>query len=327
MDLSLVIPLYNEDESLKELTSWIEKSLQDKNLSYEIIYVDDGSTDDSWNVIRELSDKNGHIKGIKFKRNFGKSAALHEGFEKAQGEVVVTMDADLQDSPDEILEMYDMVRNQGYDLVSGWKKKRFDPITKTIPSKLFNWTTGIVSGIKIHDFNCGLKAYKKDVIKTISMQGEMHRFIPVIAKYSGFGKIGEKIVKHQKRKYGKTKFGIERFINGFLDLIVVTFVSRFGRRPMHLFGLLGTFMFFIGFVITIWLGIQKIISLNSGDDRRISLITDQPLFYIALVVMILGTQLFMTGFLAELITRNSASKNHYVVEDEIGGEEQSNSDT
>ncbi|MDD5571029.1 MAG: glycosyltransferase family 2 protein [Bacteroidales bacterium] len=316
MDISVVIPLYNEAESLKELTDSISVVMKNNSFSYEIILIDDGSNDNSWSIIGELSKSNQNIKGIKFRRNYGKSAALNVGFHDSLGEVVITMDADLQDSPDEIPELYRMVKKQGFDLVSGWKKKRYDPISKTLPTKLFNWATRKTTGIKLHDFNCGLKAYKSDVIKCIEVYGEMHRYIPVIAKWAGFVNIGEKIVVHQKRKYGKTKFGgMARFINGFLDLMTISFVSRFGKRPMHLFGLLGTLIFFLGFAAALWLGIEKIIIImNGGIAPRV---TASPYFYIALTSMIIGTQLFMAGFLAELISRNSAERNKYLVQKKI----------
>lgn len=311
--ISIVIPLLNEEESLKELSDWIGKVMHDNNFSYEVIFVDDGSTDSSWNVIEQLKTENPNIKGIKFRRNYGKSAGLNVGFAAAQGNVVFTMDADLQDSPDEIPEMYRMVTEEGWDLVSGWKKKRYDPLSKTIPTKLFNAATRKMSGIKnLHDFNCGLKAYKKEVIKTIEVYGEMHRYIPVLAKWAGFSKITEKVVHHQERKYGVTKFGLERFINGFLDLLSITFISRFGKRPMHLFGTLGTLMFGIGFLISLWLGIYKLF-INTGSR----LIADRAEFYLALTAMILGSLLFIAGFLGELISRASPNRNQYNIEKEI----------
>ncbi|MFA6922984.1 MAG: glycosyltransferase family 2 protein [Bacteroidales bacterium] len=316
MNISVIIPLYNEAESLKELTDSISVVMKSNNFSYEIILVDDGSNDNSWDTISELSKNNSDIKGIKFRRNYGKSAALNVGFHDSQGDVVITMDADLQDSPDEIPELYGMIKERGFDLVSGWKKKRYDPLSKTIPTKFFNWATRKTSGIKLHDFNCGLKAYKSDVIKSIEVYGEMHRYIPVIAKWAGFINIGEKIVVHNKRKYGKTKFGgISRFINGFLDLMTISFVSRFGKRPMHLFGLLGTIIFILGFIFAAWLGIEKImIVTNGGIAPRV---TTSPYFYIALTSMIIGTQLFLAGFLAELISRNSADRNKYLIQKKI----------
>ncbi|MDD3875714.1 MAG: glycosyltransferase family 2 protein [Bacteroidales bacterium] len=315
MDISLVIPTYNEEESLRELTDWIVSVMIKHNYSYEIIYIDDGSTDKSWEIITSLSKENINIKAIRFRRNYGKSAALNSGFEAACGDVVFTMDSDLQDNPEEIPEMYTMIMNDNYDLVSGWKKKRYDPISKTIPTKLYNWATRRMTKIKLHDFNCGLKAYKRDVIKTIEVYGEMHRYIPVIARRAGFKKIGEKVVKHQKRKYGTTKFGMERFVNGFLDLLSISFVSRFGKRPMHLFGSLGTLSFFAGGIISVWLVIYKIYGL--ANNLKIRDITDQPLFYLALLAMIIGSQLFLTGFLAEMISRNSTERNKYLIKDKI----------
>ena len=307
MDVSIVVPLFNEEESLPELCAWIQKVAEENNFTYEIILIDDGSTDDSWQVIENLISNHFPIKGIKFQRNYGKSAALNEGFKAAIGDVVITMDADLQDSPDEIPELRRMIIEDGYDLVSGWKKKRYDPITKTIPTKFFNGVTRWVSDIKLHDFNCGLKAYKNKVIKSIEVFGEMHRYIPVIAKWAGFRKIGEKVVEHRARKYGKTKFGLERFINGFLDLGTITFVSKFGKRPMHFFGLYGTLSFLIGLVMIIYLIIAKFVSTEFG-------LTNRPSFYIAMVTMIIGMQLFLAGFLAELISRNSAERNSYLIE-------------
>ena len=316
LDISIVIPLFNEEESLPELSEWIEKVMLQHNYSYEVIFVDDGSTDGSWNIIEQLCLKNTAIKGIKFRRNYGKSAGLNVGFEAANGNVVFTMDADLQDSPDELPEMYNMIVNDKFDLVSGWKKKRYDPLSKTIPTKLFNWATRKMSGINnLHDFNCGLKAYRKDVIKTIEVYGEMHRYIPVLAKWAGFSKITEKPVQHQERKYGVTKFGLERFINGFLDLLSITFIARFGKRPMHLFGTLGTLMFFIGFLSAFYIGIMKLYRLNKGIDTI--LVTDNPYFFIALTSMILGSLLFVSGFLGELISRNSPTKNTYHIEKKI----------
>jgi glycosyltransferase involved in cell wall biosynthesis len=312
MDISVVVPLLNEEESLPELTSWIAKVMEENNFSYEILLIDDGSRDSSWDVIGKLSAANPGIRGIKFRRNYGKSAALFCGFEACRGDVVITMDADLQDSPDEIPELYRLITEEKYDLVSGWKKKRFDPITKTLPSKLFNSTARMASGIKLHDFNCGLKAYRKEVVKSIEVYGEMHRYIPILAKYAGFKKIGEKVVHHQPRKYGKTKFGLERFINGYLDLLSVTFISRFGKKPMHLFGFLGTFMFLLGLVAAIVVGVHKLNMLAKGI--RAPLVTDNPYFYIALTAMILGTQLFLTGFIAELVSRSSSERNTYQVE-------------
>jgi glycosyltransferase involved in cell wall biosynthesis len=307
MDLSVVVPLYNEEESLPELCSWISRVASSNNYTYEIILVDDGSTDDSWKIIEELSLNNAHIKGIKFQRNYGKSAALNEGFRIVTGEVVVTMDADLQDSPDEIPGLRSMVLDNDYDLVSGWKKKRHDPIGKTIPSKFFNWVTTRSTGIKLHDFNCGLKAYKLKVVKNIEVYGEMHRYIPVIAKWSGYRKIGEKVVEHRARKYGTSKFGIERFVKGFLDLASILFVGKFGKRPMHFFGSWGTVMFIFGSTVFLYLTISKFFFDKSG-------LTQRPLFFFAILAMIVGTQLFVTGFIAELIARNSPNRNQYLVE-------------
>lgn len=312
MDLSIVIPLLNEEESLPELADWIQKVCAANHFSYEIIFIDDGSTDNSWSVIHDLRTKNSQVKGIKFQRNYGKSAALNEGFKIAQGDVVITMDADLQDSPDEIPALRKMVLEEGYDLISGWKKKRYDnTLTKNIPSKLFNAATRRVSGIKLHDFNCGLKAYRKRVIKSIEVYGEMHRYIPVIAKWHGFRKIGEKVVEHRARKYGTTKFGWERFINGFLDLASITFVGKFGKRPMHFFGLWGSLVFMIGLVISLYLIISKLI------DPHFYL-TSRPAFYLALVFAVIGVQLFLAGFLAELISRNSPERNIYGIEEKLG---------
>lgn len=313
MQLSIVIPLLNEEESLKELHDWIVSVMQSNHFSYEILFVDDGSTDNSWNIITELSNKNPHVKGIQFLRNFGKSQALHAGFKAVKGDVIITMDADLQDNPEEIPELYNMIIQQGYQLVSGWKKKRYDSIIfKNTPSKLFNWAARRTSGVRLHDFNCGLKAYAKDVVKNIEVSGEMHRYIPVLAKNAGFSKIGEKIVKHQARKYGNTKFGMERFINGFLDLLTIWFVSKFGKQPMHLFGALGVVMFLIGFGFAIYLGIDKLFINRFGR-----LITDRPQFYISLTAMVIGTQLFLAGFLGEILIRSKKEENRYIVSEEI----------
>jgi len=313
MNISVVIPLLNEQESLTELNDWIAKVMQSNHFSYEIIFIDDGSTDDSWQIISNLSNQNKQVKGIRFLKNFGKSQALHAGFNKAQGDVVITMDADLQDNPDEIPELYNMVINDGYDLVSGWKKKRYDSvIAKNLPSKLFNWAARRTSGVKLHDFNCGLKAYKLDVVKNIDVNGEMHRYIPVLSKNAGFTKIGEKVVQHQARKYGETKFGMNRFIHGFLDLITIWFLSRFGKRPMHLFGALGVLMFAIGFGFALYLGIDKLFINPSGR-----LITQRPQFYISLSTMIIGSQFFVAGFLGELILRNKTDKKRYSIKDEL----------
>jgi glycosyltransferase involved in cell wall biosynthesis len=307
MDVSIVVPLYNEEESLPELCAWINKVATENGYTYEIVLVDDGSTDRSWEVVESLSENNAHVKGIKFQRNYGKSAALNEGFKIVTGEVVITMDADLQDSPDEIPPLRAMIVNNNYDLVSGWKKKRHDPISKTIPSKFFNWITTKTTGIKLHDFNCGLKAYRLKVVKNIEVYGEMHRYIPVIAKWSGFKRIGEKVVEHRARKYGTSKFGIERFIKGFLDLASILFVGKFGKRPMHFFGSWGTASFIFGFTVFVYLTISKFFLDKSG-------LTQRPLFFFAILAMIIGTQLFLTGFIAELITRNSSGRNHYLVE-------------
>lgn len=313
MNLSIVIPLLNEEESLKELHDWIVAVMQSNRFLYEIIFIDDGSSDASWKVITQLSSENPNVKGLRFKKNFGKSQALHAGFKAAKGEVVITMDADLQDNPEEIPELYDLIASQGYDLISGWKKKRYDSvITKNIPSKLFNWAARKTSGVKLNDFNCGLKAYKKEVIKNIELRGEMHRYIPVLAKSAGFVNIGEKIVQHQARKYGKTKFGMERFINGFLDLITIWFVSKFGKRPMHLFGALGVIMFIIGFGFALYLGIDK---LFINPTAR--LITQRPEFYISLTSMIIGTQLFLAGFLGEIMVRSRKNENRYSISEEL----------
>jgi len=315
MDISIVIPLYNEEESLPELYSWIEQVMDKNKFSYEVIFIDDGSTDQSWEVIKNLREKSAHVKGIKFRRNYGKSPALHCGFNITQGDVVITMDADLQDSPDEIPELYNMIVNEKYDLVSGWKKKRYDPLTKTIPTKLFNATARKVSGIKLHDFNCGLKAYRKDVVKNIEVYNDMHRYIPYLAKIAGFNRIGEKEVHHQARKYGTTKFGISRFFNGYLDLLTLWFLSTFGRKPMHFFGLLGSLMFLIGLISLIGVGASKLYAMNNGLSYR--LVTSSPYFYISLTAMILGTQLFLAGFIGELISRNSSERNNYKIEEEI----------
>jgi len=316
MNLSILIPLLNEEESLKELYSWIIKVMQSNNYSYEIIFVDDGSTDDSWNIIETFSNENPNVKGIRFMKNFGKSQALHAGFAKAKGDVIITMDADLQDSPDEIPGLYEMITTQKFDLVSGWKKKRYDSVVaKNLPSKLFNWAARKTSGVELNDFNCGLKAYKNTVVKNIEVSGEMHRYIPVLAKNAGFGKIGEKIVIHQARKYGETKFGMERFINGFLDLITIWFLSRFGKRPMHLFGAIGSCMFIIGFLLAGYIGISKLYHMYNG--MKYSLITSNPWFFIALTTMILGTQLFLAGFLGEIILRTKNNESRYKVSREV----------
>ncbi len=315
MQLSLVIPLFNEAESLPELTAWIKRVMDAHQFSYEVVYVDDGSTDNSWEVIQQLKRDNANITALRFRRNYGKSAGLNCGFAKAQGDVVITMDADLQDSPEEIPELYRMITEDGYDLVSGWKQKRFDPLSKTIPTKVYNWAARKMSGIQLHDFNCGLKAYRKNVVKSIEVYGEMHRYIPVIAKWAGFKKIGEKVVRHQERKFGVTKFGMERFINGPLDLMVITFVSRFGKRPMHFFGSVGMLMFLFGGAVSFWLLLQKVIAAaNNVVSREV---TDQPLFYLAMLAMIIGTQLFLAGFLAEMIARTASDRNHYQIAETI----------
>ncbi len=312
MDLSIVIPLYNEEESLPELAAWIKRVVDENHLSYEIIMIDDGSNDGSWEVIEQLHAADPNIKGIKFQRNYGKSAALNEGFKAAQGEVVITMDADMQDSPDEIPELHRMIVEDGYDMVSGWKKKRFDnTLTKNIPSKLFNAAARRSSKIKLHDFNCGLKSYKKKLVKSIEVYGEMHRYIPILAKWAGFRKIGEKVVEHRARKYGVTKFGWERFVNGFLDLSSIMFVGKFGKRPMHFFGLWGTLCFMLGLGIFLWLTISKFLFDVTG-------LTQRPLFFFALMLMIIGTQMFLAGFLGELVSRNAADRNHYLVEKKMG---------
>jgi len=315
MDISLVIPLLNEEESLDELNDWIHRVMSDHSYSYELIMIDDGSNDGSWAKIQELKERNPSVKGIKFRRNYGKSAALQVGFQMAKGDVVVTMDADLQDNPEEIPEMRRMILEEGYDLVSGWKKKRYDPVlSKNLPSKLFNWAARSLSGIKLHDFNCGLKAYRNVVIKGIEVYGEMHRYIPVLAKSSGFKNIGEKVVQHQERKYGVTKFGMERFINGFLDLLSVSFVTRFGKKLMHMFGMVGTLMFFLGFVALLIIGIQKWHDLRHQVIGN--LVADNVFFYIALTCMIIGSQLFIGGFLGELVSRSATDRNHYQIEEE-----------
>ncbi len=312
LDISVVVPLYNEDESLPELSEWIAKVMDENSFTYEVLFVDDGSKDNSWKVIEELSSKNPSLKGIKFQRNYGKSAALQKGFEAAQGSVVITMDADLQDSPDEIPELYRMITEDDYDVVSGWKKKRHDPLSKTIPTKLYNWAARVITGIKLHDFNCGLKAYKLAVVKSIEVYGDMHRYIPPLAKYAGFSKIGEKVVQHQARKYGVTKFGLNRFVNGPLDLMTVAFMGKFGKKPMHFFGVIGMLMFFIGFCIFLYLGIVKLFI-----DWDAKLIADRTEFFLALAAMIIGVQFFLAGFIGEMIGRNSSTRNVYLVEKEL----------
>lgn len=316
MDISVVIPLYNEEESLPELYAWIERVMNEHGFTFEVIFINDGSTDKSWEVIEELTMQSENARGIKFRRNYGKSPALYCGFKEAKGDVVITMDADLQDSPDEIPELYRMITVDGYDLVSGYKQKRYDPLSKTIPTKLFNATVRRISGIKnLHDFNCGLKAYRKDVVKNIEVYGEMHRFIPYLAKNAGFDKIGEKVVHHQARKYGKSKFGINRFVNGYLDLLTLWFLGTFGRKPMHVFGFLGTIVFMIGFLAAIVIGADKLIALGRGIPQR--LVTDSPYFYISLTMMMIGTQLFLAGFLGDLISRSSSTRNDYQIEETI----------
>ncbi len=316
MDISVIVPLFNEVESLPELEKWIARVMNEHGYTYEILFINDGSTDNSWSVIKELSEKNPAVKGISFRRNYGKSPALNTGFGQAKGDVIITMDADLQDSPDEIPGLYRMITEDGYDLVSGWKQKRYDPLSKTIPTKLFNATARKVSGIhNLHDFNCGLKAYRKEVIKRIEVYGDMHRYIPYLAKNAGFTKIGEKVVQHQARKYGKSKFGLDRFVHGYLDLMTLWFTNKFGGKPMHFFGLLGSLMFFLGFISVIIVGGMKLYHMYIGEPYR--LVTDSPYFYLALTTMIIGTQLFLAGFIGELIARNSSRRNDYEVEEEI----------
>ncbi len=314
MDLSIVIPLYNEEESLPELMAWIARVVQKENYTYEVIMVDDGSSDHSWEVIQGLKNQYGDaLRGFRFRRNYGKSAALHTGFQNARGEVVITMDADMQDSPDEIPELHHLIANEGYDMVSGWKKKRYDPVSKTVPSKFFNWVARKSTGIKLHDFNCGLKAYRNKLVKSIEVYGEMHRYIPVLAKQAGFSKIGEKVVQHRKRQYGTTKFGLERFVNGFLDLMSIMFITRFSKRPMHLFGVWGTVVFIVGLASALYLGIRKIVALNKGIV--LERVTENAFFYIALTCMVIGVLLFLAGFLAELISRSSSDRNNYQIDE------------
>ncbi len=315
MDISVVIPLYNEVESLPELHDWIKRVMQANGFTYELLFVDDGSSDGSWQWIEQQSSSDPNVKGVRFRRNYGKSAALHTGFEAAQGDVVITMDADLQDSPDEIPGLFSMIKEEGYDMVSGWKKKRFDPISKTLPSKLYNATASRFTGIKLHDFNCGLKAYKLDVVKSIEVYGEMHRYIPYMAKKAGFTKIGEKVVQHQARKYGVTKFGLSRFIYGYLDLMSITFISRFGKRPMHLFGTLGTLMFLLGFLSALWLGAYKLYNLFQGV--LVERVTESPYFFLALALMIIGVQLFVAGFIGELVSRTATERNVYLIDKQV----------
>lgn len=315
MDISIVIPLYNEEESLPELTEWISQVMTKHNHSYEIIMVDDGSNDDSWKVIESLAGRYSQLRAVKFRRNYGKSPALHTAFQTAKGDVIITMDADLQDSPEEIPELYRMIIEDKFDLVSGWKKKRHDPLSKRLPSKFFNYITRITSGIKLHDFNCGLKAYRASVVKSIEIFGEMHRYIPVLAKQAGFKRIGEKVVEHQARKFGKSKFGFERFVNGYLDLLTVLFITRFGKKPMHIFGILGSILFILGFVSAAYLGIHKLVAMHNGV--LIERVTASPYFYLSLVCIVMGTMLFLTGFIGELISRSAADRNHYLIEKEI----------
>jgi len=315
MDLSIIVPVYNEEESIIELAGWIDKICTGNKLDYEIIFIDDGSFDSSWKVITSLSEKNKFIKGLRFRRNYGKAAALHSGFLEAVGDVVITMDSDLQDSPDEIPGLVKMINEDGYDLVSGWKKKRYDPFIKRFTSRIYNGTARLSSGIKLHDFNCGLKAYRNEVVKGIEIYGEMHRYIPMLAKKAGFIKIGEKIVEHSPRKYGYSKYGLDRFMKGYLDLLTIGFITRFGKSPMHLFGSLGTLMFLIGFIMAGYLGIRKLVFIN--NNLRAPLVTDSPYFYIALTVMIIGSVLFLTGFLGELINRNSSERNNYLIKEKV----------
>ena len=315
MDISVVIPVYNEEDSIQELTEWIERVCVSRRISYEIIFIDDGSSDSSWDKIIDMAMKDEFVKGFQFRRNYGKAAALFTGFSEAKGEIVITMDSDLQDSPDEIPELIKMIREEGYDLVSGWKKKRFDPFIKRITSKFYNRTARFSSGIKLHDFNCGLKAYRLEVVKSIEIFGEMHRYIPMLAREAGFKKIGEKIVEHRSRKYGITKYGFDRFLKGYLDLLTIGFITRFGKSPMHLFGSLGTLMFTIGFIMAGYLGIRKLVFIS--HHLRAPLVTDSPYFFIALTVMIIGSLLFLTGFLGELINRNSSERNKYLIKDKV----------
>jgi glycosyltransferase involved in cell wall biosynthesis len=313
LNVSLVIPLFNEAESLPELHAWIVRVCKQENLSYEILLLDDGSNDGSWEIIKNLKNQDANVRGFRFRTNYGKSAALNVGFAEANGEVVITMDADLQDSPDEIPGLIEMIKTEGYDVVSGWKKKRYDPLSKTIPTKLFNWATRKISDLELHDFNCGLKAYRNEVVKNIEVYGEMHRYIPVIAKWAGFPKVGEKVVVHQARKYGSTKFGMNRFVNGFLDLMSLFFMSKFGKKPMHFFGLLGVLNFLVGLAMACWILIDKLIYVI--QDKRAPLVTDSPIFYIGLVAMIIGTQLFLAGFIGELVSRSNPERNLYNIKE------------
>ena len=315
MNISVVVPLFNEDESLPELCAWIDKVMQKNNFTYEVLLIDDGSKDKSWEVVEQISAENSNIKGVKFRRNYGKSAALNVGFSKAKGDVVITMDADLQDSPEEIPALYNKIAIEGFDLVSGWKAKRYDPLTKTIPTKLFNWAARKASGIYLHDFNCGLKSYKNTVVKSVEVHGEMHRYIPVLAKWAGFSNITEQVVEHQSRKYGVTKFGLERFVNGFLDLLTITFVSRFGKKPMHFFGVLGTLMFMLGFGLFTYIGGAKLYAMFAAVPAEN--IANMSGFYIALTAMVIGVQLFLAGFIAEMVSRNAYDRNNYQVEKEV----------
>jgi glycosyltransferase involved in cell wall biosynthesis len=313
LNVSLVIPLFNEAESLPELHAWIVRVCKQENLSYEILLLDDGSNDGSWDIIKNLKNQDANVRGFRFRTNYGKSAALNVGFAEANGEVVITMDADLQDSPDEIPGLIEMIKTEGYDVVSGWKKKRYDPLSKTIPTKLFNWATRKISDLELHDFNCGLKAYRNEVVKNIEVYGEMHRYIPVIAKWAGFPKVGEKVVVHQARKYGSTKFGMNRFVNGFLDLMSLFFMSKFGKKPMHFFGLLGVLNFLVGLFMACWIIVEKLIYVI--QDKRAPLVTDSPIFYIGLVAMIIGTQLFLAGFIGELVSRSNPERNSYNIKE------------
>ncbi len=315
MDVSVVIPVYNEEESIDELTSWIEKVCAGQNFTFEIIYIDDGSSDSSWERISSLASRNKFVKGLRFRRNYGKAAALHTGFSEAGGDVVITMDSDLQDSPEEIPELVRMVNNDGFDIVSGWKKKRYDPFIKRFTSRIYNGTARLSSGIKLHDFNCGLKAYRNEVVKGIEVYGDMHRYIPILAKKAGFSRIGEKIVEHSPRKYGISKYGLDRFMKGYLDLLTIGFITRFGKSPMHLFGTLGTLMFLLGFIMAGYLGVRKLVFIN--NNMKAPLVTDSPYFYIALTVMIIGSFLFLTGFLGELVNRNSTERNKYLIKDSV----------
>jgi glycosyltransferase involved in cell wall biosynthesis len=318
LDISVVVPLYNEEESLPELCEWIARVMDENKFSYEVLLIDDGSTDHSWEVIEKINAANNHIKGIRFNRNYGKSAALNTGFDSCIGDVIITMDADLQDSPDEIPELFRMIRKDRFDLVSGWKKERFDPLSKTIPTKLYNFVTRQISGIPLHDMNCGLKAYRKEVVKAVDVYGEMHRYIPVMAKWNGFKKIGEKVVQHRPRKYGTTKFGLERFIFGPLDLLSITFVTKYKKRPMHFFGTLGILSFLMGFILTLYVIAEKIYAIYIIKSHGFRDITDKPSFYLALVAIIVGVQLFLTGFIGEMMTMNSDKKNDYIISEKIG---------